>query len=687
MIKLYVDNIEVDFFADESLKIVKTIKNLTDISKVYTTFSQGFTVPASKRNNRIFQHFYRDDLQTTISGLKRLSAFITINGLLFENGAVQIEGATIVNGSPRDYKLGFYGNASRLKEYAGNDTLKDLDLSAYNHSYEASVILDGFGSDSTGGSIGLSSGAVIYPLFSPVRNWIYNSANSNHEANNIAHHNDHGSKVHGVHYYEPKPALQVTKILDAIEALYGITFTGSFLSSSPFTELFIWLHNREGYTFEGVDAGNNQGVVVEPFRNWTHSITSPNITASNTTMLFYTGVYQGIRRWDFTIEFSTINNPCYLYLYQNGTLVQTILASATGTPYVLSTNNIGSGTNTQIKILIGKTTTNLTVEADYILSETSGIFAIATDGPAGTGAQTSTTYTESVVMSNLIPDLKITEFLNGLIKMYNLIVTSTDGTTFNFETYDSFYGSGNEIDLDRWIDSERVSVNEVPRYGALEFKYNESDQVLQAQYRSSNGRGYGDLTARFNFDTQEVFSVEVPFDLPFTELLTDEATGTDFTDFTVYKSITVDENGAASSYYGAPVLFYKSGNINIEATPIGWLDESNNETEIVLIPFCQTVDSTIVAGSNDMCFSEEVNPYLQAIASESLYSGYWSSFINATYNQQAKVFKLSAYINLGLYSRLGLNDTILWHGKKYIINSLSTDFKTGKSELELITKV
>ena len=92
----------------------------------------------------------------------------------------------IVNGSPRDYKLGFYGNASRLKEYAGNDTLKDLDLSAYDHSYEASVILDGFGSDITEGSIGLFSGAVIYPLFSPVRNWIYNSANSNHEANNIA---------------------------------------------------------------------------------------------------------------------------------------------------------------------------------------------------------------------------------------------------------------------------------------------------------------------------------------------------------------------------------------------------------------------------------------------------------------------------------------------------------------------
>jgi len=102
MIKLYVDNTEVDFFKDESIKIVKTIKNLTDISKVYTTFSQGFTVPASKRNNRIFQHFYRDDLQTTISGLKRLSAFITFNGFLFDNGAVQIEGATIVNGSQRD---------------------------------------------------------------------------------------------------------------------------------------------------------------------------------------------------------------------------------------------------------------------------------------------------------------------------------------------------------------------------------------------------------------------------------------------------------------------------------------------------------------------------------------------------------------------------------------------------------
>ena len=56
-IQLYIENERLEMFKDESLEITQSIKNVRDISKVFTTFSKQFSVPASKTNNRIFQHY------------------------------------------------------------------------------------------------------------------------------------------------------------------------------------------------------------------------------------------------------------------------------------------------------------------------------------------------------------------------------------------------------------------------------------------------------------------------------------------------------------------------------------------------------------------------------------------------------------------------------------------------------
>lgn len=683
MIKIYIDNEPLDLYPEESIELNRSIKNLLDISTVYADFTQTFTVPASPTNNRILQHYYRDDLQNSISSLKRLDATITLNGQVFQKGGIQIEGATIENGVPRNYKLGFFGNVSRLKEFTGEDTLKDLDFTTYDHSYESSNVLDGFGSNSVGGGIGLSSGAIIYPPFSPVRNWTYNSTDGN-QVNNIAYIDD--AIVNGINWFELKPAIQVTKILDQIESRYGVTFSGSFLSSTPFTQLYMWLHTFEGYTFEGKDNLQSQGVIVEKLINFSETSNTTALTQQGTELRFTSGTYNGTRSYQFTLEFNTINNPCYLYYYENGVLQGTILASATGTPYVFNSSPIGSGTNTILEIKVGRTTSNLTIDADLDIAETAGVLALPTSSGSAVYAQTSTSYSEQVVISNLMPDMKVTDFLNGLVKMYNLVVTSDDGKTFTFQTYDSFLSSGQEVDLSRYLDGREVNVEEIPRYGALEFKYNESDQVLQKQFRETNGRGYGDLVQRFNFDSSETFSVEAPFDLPFTELLLDDSTGTSFTDFTVYKSIEVNENGEGSSYYGAPCLFYYSDNLDISSTPIEFVDDSGVANEIVLITYSETINNTSTT-ANSLTYSEEQNPYLNDVPDDNLYSDYWSSFIRNTYNQQAKMFRLSAELNLGVFMDLNLNDLVLWKGRKYIINNMRTDLRTGKTELELITKL
>lgn len=685
MIKLYVNGSEVDFFQDESIKIVKTIKNLTDISKVFSTFSQGFTVPASNRNNAIFQHFYRDDVLTTTSSFKRLDAFITLNDILFETGGVQIEGASIKNGIPTDYKLGFFGNTSKLKELVGDNTLGDLDLTAYDHSYTSGEVQAGFGDISTSATISKNSGALIYPLFSPVKNWIYDSG-ANHDDSNIAFHGDHGANKHGVHYYELKPALQVTKILDAIEAEYGITFDGSFITTAPFTALFMWLNNREGYTYEGVNTVVNYESILTPFFNITHSLSSPLISAIGTQMSFRTGVIASAPsakfRWD--IEFTTLNNPCFIEMSINGQVNQRQKVTSTGVTYQFFTPNQFSNTNTDIKFRVIQTTVNLTTAFGYTLyaraNNPTGSF-----GSVGTGSQSSTSYADDIIMANLIPKIKITDFLNGLIKMHNLIVTSTDGITYTLTPYDTYYAAGNEIDLSRWLDTSEVQVEEISRYSSLSFKYQESDQVLQKQFRQNSGRGYGDLVQRFNFDSAEDFTIEVPFDQVFPEVLNDIDDGS-AVNFPMYKSIQVDEAGVSSSYYGSPILFYLGGTLNITANPISFMDESNAETRINLINYCNTI-SRQTNPAEDTCFGEEINPSLVDKADDNLYSTYWDSFITGTYAQQVRLFKISAYLTGGILTRLNLNDIILWKGRKYVINQMNIDGKTGKVDFQLITKI
>ena len=110
------------------------------------------------------------------------------------------ESVQVKQGQPYAYSVGFFSNVTSLKDKFGEDNLTDLDLSAYDHTYNDTNIeagLDGYVSG--------TSNSIIYPLISPVANWIYDSTSSDPLPNNIWYHN--GSPEQGVFYYDLKPAI------------------------------------------------------------------------------------------------------------------------------------------------------------------------------------------------------------------------------------------------------------------------------------------------------------------------------------------------------------------------------------------------------------------------------------------------------------------------------------------------
>ena len=47
-LQLYIGTERVDLFKDETVSLTQTIKNVKDLAKVFTEFTQTFSVPASR---------------------------------------------------------------------------------------------------------------------------------------------------------------------------------------------------------------------------------------------------------------------------------------------------------------------------------------------------------------------------------------------------------------------------------------------------------------------------------------------------------------------------------------------------------------------------------------------------------------------------------------------------------------
>ncbi len=99
-VDIYVNGQRLDVFQDEEINLNISVQNVQDISKVFTDFTQGFTIPATPTNNAIFGYYYRTDFSGTFDARFRQDAFIEINSLPFRSGSVELDGVQLKGTEP-----------------------------------------------------------------------------------------------------------------------------------------------------------------------------------------------------------------------------------------------------------------------------------------------------------------------------------------------------------------------------------------------------------------------------------------------------------------------------------------------------------------------------------------------------------------------------------------------------------
>ena len=663
MIEIYIGSSKLDTFKDEDVNINLSVQNVRDISKLFTDYTQNFQVPASKTNNAVFKHYYNADISGGFQASLRQDATIFVNKEVFREGSVQLISVEMNNNKASAYEIVFFSAGVNLKDLFGEDELTDLDLSAYDHNYEGGIIRGAME-----GTTPLYSGNVIYPLISPVGDWHYNSSPSDHIAHNIAYHTTNDD--HGVSYYELKPALKISKIVDAIEAKYGITFTSTFFTDSKFTDLFMWCHRREGYMFK--DQAN--GFTAQKI-----NFTSATGLFDATTDLYTNGPLTTSLIWKYTIA-ST--NDYQVHWYVNGVYVMSRQHSGNVTNQEVYLNAwLKGGDQVQMRFSppIDWGGETITITSSNISGRPS---ELATDLFTAT-TSTSQSFNTDVIMSDQMPEQKIYDFILGLVKMFNLVIEPTSRTKFNIEPLDDWYALGSSYDITEHVDISTQKITRPELHRRISFNYQESDTYPMRSYRETNGgQSYGDLRADFLFDGSDL-STESTFEIMRYQKLDDLNNGV--TNFLVGKSI--DKEG--DPYIGQPVIFYSPATLNISAYPIGFLDETGlTTTASNQVYLCANINNRVAASVTQMLtYGLEVDPLHEQSFVQTLYNQFWEDYITDLYSTSRRVYSIKAVIPFKVAATLRMNDKLDIAGRRYVINQIQINLRTEEATLELLNDV
>lgn len=665
-VDVYINNQRLDLFDDEKISVISSVQNINDISRVFNDFSQSFSVPASKNNNIIFQHYYDATINNGFDARIRHEARIEINETTFKEGTIRLEKCTVKNNKIVDYRLTFFGRLIDLKDVIGDDYLSTLDLTAYDIAYNSDNVI-------TGLTTGYSSEDYVFPLISTKRQWFYNSNISNATYTdtlaNIAWNG--AATTHGLQWTSLRPALKIMRIIEAIETKYGITFSRDFLGNVATEELYLWMANsdsEEALTsktrltdYDTVNAFQPQ---LGTFDNFTGAWIPTNDGADN------------LRQTD--IRFYSTDGIAYTVQLMNG---DTVVAEETSTGDITTfgyswPGGVSQGSEIYLRVLT--TSAKVIDSMNWRIKELSDDTVLFVEnGEISISGSTAN-------VTDFIPKIKVMDFLKSIIKTFNLTVVPTSSTAFSIETLDDWYAAGNVYDISPYVDISEVPISRPKIYKEIAFRYQEPQTILADQFNKTNNISYGDLETKLKdangnpLDGEE-FEIEVDFEQMVYERLFDLD---DDSNTNIVYGLALDES-LSESIPEPHILYIKK--VDISGNPLSVVNDTENDEQVNTYAFMPShLDTT---ENHSTTFGSELDEHTNTVIVNSLFENYYKDYITDSFSVKRRKYDYTAILPVWYLNNIKLNDRLVINGIRYIINEMTSEVTSGKVRLELLNDI
>ena len=679
----------MDMFKDESVSLTQTIQNVKDIAKVFTNFTKTFSLPASKGNNKVFEHYYNFDIVDGFDARVKKDSTIELNYLPFEKGKIKLEGVDMKNNKPYAYRITFFGSIVDLKDVLGDDTLQALGwLDNFKKPYSSAGIYTGLvsGYDITVDSVSYTK-AMITPLISHTTRLFYDSTNHTTEypdpnGGNLFAHGSGQGHHHGVYYGELKYAIRLHLIIKAIEEQYPkIEFTTDFfnITNDAYYGLYMWLHRKKGDVNDP-----NQVLQYEEYIEFGLDSTMTNVIAVGE---------------EITVTGHTTGNklPTTLTIRPNSAETSRYEVEVTRDGSTFAT---GSAENSDLQLDMqlpnGTYKVLLKVTEEFVFGETGVENAVdwefsdllVPESHTFDVTQFTVPAEFEFLPTKQIPTMKVIDFLTGVFKLFNLTAFVQDDGKIKVQTLDSFYSGGTSFDISEFVDIDSSQVDIALPYREIQFQYKGLGTKLALQHEQLSNSGIGWGTLEYNANSGEnldggIYTVEAPFEHMKFERLRD---GNSTTTTTIQVGWCVDDND--DPYIGEPILFYPIYQQNEdEIRFLTGEDSGQTDTNDYYIPSNSFALSTSTSAIN-INFNAELNEYEpDEDFTDTLFDDYYTTYITDVFNIKRRLSKYKAFLPLKILRNYTLADRFVVNNRSYKINSINTNLGTGESEIELLNEV
>ena len=681
-VQLYISDTRVDLFQDETISITDSIQNISDISKIFTPFSQSFNLPASATNNKLFKHYYNFNIQDGFDARFRVDARIEISFVPFKTGQIRLDGVSMKDNKPHTYKVVFFGKPSNIKDIFGEEDLNSLNpLKTYDIDYNGNDYLNAFktGLQTTGSNATtLANRNVVVPLILLNNYYEYDSGSYRLDTATWANLRK-----------ELKPAIKLKRVIEAIQTQYDITFNmadegtiKTFFGSAMFDELYLWLHREKtpvsakGVTPEeyGVDVTTRNKKLT--FADYSYLCGSGDVLSSNKLTInegesfsIRVSLAPSITTNTGEVIVKDITTNELLYYKNNIAFNSSSLNTITMTS--LTSGTLSSRTydiEIRINCQTGQTfpARNSCGTVAMRISKTVGATSTVHDY-----GNTGFSLGYNIYIQDYLPKMKVLDFLTALFKMFNLVAyTKLTSSTIYVETFDDYMTKGVTRDITKYIDVTQSTIDRPVPFNQVNFKYAEPVTQTGLRFLNQFSLVFGNLgySAPEKYDGQ-AFNLDVPLER--TVLINLQDSSGDQTNN--IQGWWVDAEGKPT--LGKPYIFFNRV-----------VDSSSYPLTSLTINEYNAPSNVATDQNHTLSFGAEYDEFNGDINTNSIFERFYKEYIIQTFQQNGRIIKVTAHLPLEFILNYSVNDVILISGELYYINSIKINLTTGKSDLELIVK-
>jgi hypothetical protein len=699
------DNVyqRIELFQDETISLTQSIQNIRDISKVFTDFTKTFTIPASKKTNKLFKHYYNFDINNGFDARIKTDGLIKLNGIDFKAGKIRLEGVDLKENKAHSYRVTFLGNLVNLKDLLGDDKLDSLTyLNEFSLEYSTTEIKNHLTSNNnvTVGSETYTN-PIISPLITHTKPLYYKSnANTGSDGNLWYHPGGGNPHSHGVLWSDLKYAIRIYSILRAIEEKYSINFSGGFFESSNtlLDNLYMWLQRKSGSFETGIE-GDLYSKYVD---NWELDNNILSFTPTGVPMILE-GTSTGVDARNIDTNTKEVDGYAYKLSITpqpaDAGIPYDVIIYKDGVEHYKETSITGSfNSNWQDAPIIrsdGFITMELRSKDTMTFSNVywSWTYNIGDTLYTNLSRDNDTTGNVTILataefnITQQIPEIKVIDFLTGLFKMFNLTAYIEPNGSIKVQPLDDYYIE-DTIDITKYVDISSSKSDVALPFKNVDFKYEGNQTILADKYKQLENKYFGQEEYKGDSDLRWVgkdYEVKLPFEHLMYERLIDQTTGGQLDP--IY-GLMVDNN--LNPIKGKPLVFFSqliSGDPG-DITDISFRDNETTHSPIDSYFIPSNTQNIYNLSLQSIHFSAERSEYYGGQLLNSLFETYYKNYIQSVFQINKRLVKKKCFLPTNILTKENiLSYVVIDSGKRYRINSITTNLQTGESDIELLNEI